>query len=31
MKEIVATGNAGKMREFRRILEPLGFSTPEKQ
>ena len=27
MKVIVATGNAGKMREFRRILEPLGFQV----
>ena len=27
MKVIVATGNAGKMREFKRILEPLGFAV----
>ena len=27
MKVIVATGNAGKMREFKRILEPLGFQV----
>ena len=27
MKVIVATGNAGKLREFQRILEPLGFDV----
>ena len=27
MKVIAATGNQGKLREFRRILEPLGFSV----
>lgn len=27
MKIVVATGNAGKLREFKRILEPLGIET----
>ena len=27
MKIVIATGNAGKLREFRRILEPMGFEV----
>ena len=25
MEIIIATGNAGKVREFKRMLEPLGY------
>ena len=27
MKFVIATGNEGKVREFKRILEPMGFSV----
>lgn len=27
MKVVIATGNQGKLREFKRILEPLGFEA----
>jgi XTP/dITP diphosphohydrolase len=27
MRIVLATGNAGKLREFRELLEPLGFET----
>ncbi|MBQ3242906.1 MAG: RdgB/HAM1 family non-canonical purine NTP pyrophosphatase [Oscillospiraceae bacterium] len=27
MKIVIATGNSGKLREFRRILEPMGFEV----
>ena len=27
MRIVIATGNAGKLREFRRILEPMGFEV----
>ena len=27
MEIIIATGNAGKVREFKRMLEPLGYTV----
>ena len=27
MKFVIATGNEGKVREFKRILEPMGFEV----
>ena len=27
MEIIIATGNAGKVREFKRMLEPLGYQV----